>query len=163
MRSRTVRRINWGGTCRRQMQPDLGFQLDHTGRHLDQPKAQGVELLDAPGRALWHGGAQSPEQPVSASMQEQAGLIGGGLAAGRAVGGEMGLPGFDVIFRATAPAINLLVERLRPAACEIGDNEPGVGSFFARFDTRNDAFDAAPTRGFGEEGHAVRVAWRGGG
>ena len=43
-------------------------------------------------------------------MQEQAELIGGRLAAGRAVGGEMGLPGFDVIFRAAAPAINVLVE-----------------------------------------------------
>ena len=26
------------------MQPDLGFHLDHTGRDLDQPKAQRVEL-----------------------------------------------------------------------------------------------------------------------
>jgi hypothetical protein len=52
-----------------------------------------------------------------------------------------------VIFRAAAPAINVLVERVRSAACEIGDDEPGVGSPVARFDARNDAFDAAPTRG----------------
>jgi hypothetical protein len=57
----------------------------------------------------------------------------------------MSFPGFDVIFCAAAPAINVLVDRLRPAACEIGDDEPGVGSLFARFDARNDAFDAAPT------------------
>ena len=80
-------------------------------------------------------------------MQEQAELIGGRLGAGRAVGGEMGLPGFDVIFRAAAPAINVLVDRLRPAACEIGDDKPGVGSLFARFDARNGALDAAPTGG----------------
>ena len=59
-------------------------------------------------------------------MQEQAELIGGGFAAGCAVGGEMGLPGVDVIFRAAAPAINVFVKPLRPAACEIGDDEPGV-------------------------------------
>ena len=58
---------------------------------------------------------------------------------------EMGLPGFDVIFRAAAPAINVLVERLRLAACEISDDEPGVGSLFARFDACNNTFDAAPT------------------
>jgi hypothetical protein len=52
-------------------------------------------------------------------MQEQAELIGGGFAAGCAVGGEMGLPGFDVIFRSAAPAINVFVKSLRPAACEI--------------------------------------------
>src|SRR5512144_2197249 len=80
-------------------------------------------------------------------MQEQAELIGGGLAAGGAVGGEMGLPGFDVVFRAAAPAINVLVESLRPAAFEIGHDEPGVGSLFACFDACNDAFDAAPTPG----------------
>ena len=101
------------GTRRRQMQPDLGFHLNDARRDLDQPQAQGVELRHPPGRASWHGGAQSPEQPVGPGMQEQAELIGGRLAAGRAVGGEMGLPGFDVIFCAAAPAINVLVDRLR--------------------------------------------------
>ena len=79
-------------------------------------------------------------------MQEQAELIGGGLAARGAVGGEMGFPGFDVIFRAAAPAVNVLVDRLS-AAYKIGDDEPGVGSLFARFDARNNTFDATPTRG----------------
>src|SRR6516164_6018028 len=80
-------------------------------------------------------------------MQEQAELIGGRFAAGRAVGGEMGFPGFDVIFGAAASAIDVLVKDLRPAAFEIGDDKPGVGSLFARFDARNDALDAAPTGG----------------
>jgi len=75
------------------VQPHLGFHLDHARGDLDQPKAQRVELRDPPGRALRHGGAQGPHQPVGPGMQEQAELIGGGLAARRAVGGEMGLPG----------------------------------------------------------------------
>ena len=87
------------------MQPDLGFQFDHARRDLNKSKAQRIELRDPPGRALWHAGAQGPKQPVGPGMQEQAELIGGRLAAGRAVGGEMGLPGFDVICRAAAPAI----------------------------------------------------------
>ena len=48
------------GTCRRQMQANLGFHLNHPGRDLNQPKAQHIELRDPPGRALWHDGAQSP-------------------------------------------------------------------------------------------------------
>jgi hypothetical protein len=60
---------------------------------------------------------------------------------------EMGLPGFDVIFRAAASAINVLVERLRLAAREISDDEPPIGPFFARFDACNNTFDAAPTCG----------------
>ena len=76
------------GTGRWQMQPNLGFHLDHARRDLDQPKAQRVELRDPPGRALWHGGAQGPHQPIGAGMQEQAELIGGRLGAGRAVGGK---------------------------------------------------------------------------
>src|SRR5271166_4010949 len=80
-------------------------------------------------------------------MQEQAELIGGRFAAGRAVGGEMGFPGFDVTFRAAAPAIDVLVKDLRPAAFEIGYDEPCIGSVFTRFDARDDALDAAPTCG----------------
>ena len=62
------------------MQPDLGFQFDYTGRDLDQPKAQRVELRDPPGRALWHGGAQGPEQPAGPGLQEQAELIISGIS-----------------------------------------------------------------------------------
>ena len=36
------------GASRRQVKPDLGFQLDHARGDLDQAKAQGVELRHAP-------------------------------------------------------------------------------------------------------------------
>ena len=52
-----------------------------------------------------------------------------------------------MIFSAAAPAIDVLVKDLWPAAGEIGDDEPGVGSVFARFDAGNNTFDAAPTCG----------------
>jgi hypothetical protein len=63
------------------MQPDLGFQFDNARRDLNQSKAQRIKLRDPPGRALWHGGAQGPEQPVGPGMQEQAELIGGRFGA----------------------------------------------------------------------------------
>ena len=46
---------------------------------LNPSKAQRIELRDPPSQALWHGGAQGPEQPVGPGMQEQAELIGGRL------------------------------------------------------------------------------------
>jgi len=41
-------------TGARQVQPDLGLQFNHPGGNLDQAQAQGVELRDAPERALRH-------------------------------------------------------------------------------------------------------------
>ena len=80
-------------------------------------------------------------------MQKQAELVRGGFAAGRAVSRKMRLPGFDVVFHAATPAVNVFVEHLRPSAGKIGDDEAGIGSVRPGFDTRNDPFHPAPTRG----------------
>lgn len=45
-------------------------------------------------------------------MQEEPELIGRRLGAGRAVGGEMRLPRLDVVLGRSAPAVDILVERL---------------------------------------------------
>jgi hypothetical protein len=77
-------------------------------------------------------------------VEEQAKLVGGCLTAGGAVGGEMTLPGLDMIFGTAAPAIDILVQRFRSAAGEIGDDESGVGSGLAGFNACDDALDAPP-------------------
>ena len=41
------------GASRRQVKPDLGFQLDHARGDLDQAKAQGVELGHPPHASVW--------------------------------------------------------------------------------------------------------------
>lgn len=43
-------------------------------------------------------------------MEKQAQLVGRGPGAGSAIGGEVGVPGLDVILRLASPAIDLLVE-----------------------------------------------------
>src|ERR1039458_7837017 len=59
----------------------------------------------------------------------------------------MRLPGLDVIFGLTAPAVDILVEHARIAGVEIGGDEACVGPVRASFDAGDDALDAAPTRG----------------
>jgi hypothetical protein len=57
----------------------------------------------------------------------------------------MGFPGFDMIFRATTAAIEVLVQFFRPPTFEIGHDEARVRSGLAGFNAGNDTFDAAPT------------------
>jgi hypothetical protein len=85
--------------------------------------------------------------PIGAGVEEQSKLVGRGLGAGGAVGGQMRLPRFDVIFRLAAPAVAILVEYARIAAIEVGDDEASVGSVHAGLDAGDDALDAAPARG----------------
>src|SRR5215210_5249433 len=80
-------------------------------------------------------------------MQEEAELVGARLGAGRAISGEVRLPRLDVVLRRAAPAENVLVERLGLAACQAGDDEPGVGSLISDLNARDDPLDPAPARG----------------
>src|ERR1022692_1748020 len=59
----------------------------------------------------------------------------------------MRLPGLDVIFGLTAPAVDILIEHACIAGVEIGGDEACVGPVRASFDAGDDALDAAPTRG----------------
>lgn len=87
------------GTGAGQMQHHPGLQFDDAGGELHQAQAERVELRHAPGRALWHHAAQRPHEPIGAEVQEQAQLVGRGTGAGRAIGGEVPFPGFDVVLR----------------------------------------------------------------
>ena len=93
-----------------QMDFDPGFHLDDAGSGLDQPEPQRVELGDAPRRASGHQGPQAPQEPIGAGVQKQPELVGGGLGTGGAVGGEVGFPGLDVVFRLAAPAVEILIQ-----------------------------------------------------
>ena len=84
-------------------------------------------------------------------MQEQPELIGRGLRARGAVGRQMRLPRFDVVFSLTAPAVDILVKDTGVARFQIGDDEACVGPFRADFDARDDPLNAAPARSSVEE------------
>jgi len=97
-----------------QVDLDLGFQFDDAGGEFDQAQPQGVELHDAPDRAFGHDAAHRPQQPIGAGVQEQAELVGFGLVAGGAVGGKVGLPGFDVVLGLTTRAVAPFVQKAGP-------------------------------------------------
>lgn len=80
-------------------------------------------------------------------MQEQPELVGRRSCAGRSVGGEMRFPGLDVVLGRSAPAVDILVERLGLSTGEVGDDEAGVSTLGADLDPRYDALDAAPAGG----------------
>jgi len=56
-----------------------------------------------------------------------------------------------VVLGHPAPAVDFLVERLRPAAFEVGDDEAGVSALWADFDAGDDALGSAPAGGSVEE------------
>ena len=97
--------------------------------------------------ASGHQRAQAPQQPVGAGVQEQPELVGGGLGTRGAVGGEVGFPGLDVVFRLSAPAVEVLVQRTAVAVAEVGDDEAGIGAVAAGLDAGDDPADPAPAAG----------------
>ena len=122
--------------CRpRQMQADLALQHLDADSQLDQTQAQRVELRHPPGRPFRHGGAQRPHQPVGAGMQEQPHLIGGRAAAGRAVGGEVGLERLDVVLGLSAGAVDVLVDGAARDTGEAGDDEACIDTLWPGLDS----------------------------
>ena len=107
----------------RQVHADDRLHFDDAGGDLDQAQAQRVELCDAPHRALRHRHAKAPHDPIGARVQEQPQLVGGGLRARRAVGRQVGLPGFDMVLGLAAPAVHVLIEPAGVALFQIGDDK----------------------------------------
>jgi len=88
-------------------------------------------------------------------------LVGGGLAARGAVGGEVQLVRLDQVLGLASGTIELLVERFRQAR-QIGDDEPAVGPLRAGLDAGDDAALDVPALGGVAEIGRVEV-WRGSG
>src|ERR1019366_9642795 len=88
-----------------------------------------------------------PHMIQGACVEEQPQLVGRGLGAGGAIRRQMRLPGFDVIFGLSAPAVEILIERARIAPLEVGDDEACIWSVRPSLDAGADALDATPARG----------------
>ena len=130
-----------------QRHDDPGFLLDDGGGQFDQVQPQRVELGFPPRGAFWTGRPHCPPQPVGAPVQHEPHLIGAGLRAGRAVGGEMALPALDVVLGLAARGVELFVEMLAARAHQIGHDEAGVASQGAHLDPGNDATGLSTTTG----------------
>src|SRR5271169_6425598 len=63
----------------------------------------------------------------------------------------MRLPGLELVFRLTAPAVDILVKDTGVADLQISDDEACVGPVRSDFDAGDDPLDAAPARGPVEE------------
>src|SRR5512132_261365 len=59
----------------------------------------------------------------------------------------MSFPGLDVVFRLSAPAVELLVQRSAVAVAEVGDDEAGIGAVGTGLEAGDDAADPAPAAG----------------
>src|SRR4051795_8120955 len=98
-------------------------------------------------------------------MQKQPELVGGGLGTGRAIGGQVRLPRFDVVLRRAAPAIDVLIKDTRVSGRQARDDEAGVCSVGPGLDARDDALNPAPAGGAVVElrvaAHLARL-WGGG-
>src|SRR3954451_10043859 len=80
-------------------------------------------------------------------MQKQPELVSGCLGAGRAIGGKVRLPGFDVVLRLAAPAIDVLIQHTSVSGRQARDDEAGVCPLGAGLNASYDALDSAPARG----------------
>ena len=83
-------------------------------------------------------------------MDQQPELVGGGLGAGGAVGGEVEFVSLDQVLGLSPRAIDLLVERLGQTA-QIGDDEAAIGALRSGLDAGDDAALDFPALGGVEE------------
>src|SRR5881628_1563477 len=80
-------------------------------------------------------------------MQKQPELVGARLGAGRAIGRKVRLPGFDVVLRIAAPAIDVLIQHTRVSGRQARDDEAGVCPIGPSLDASDDPLNPAPARG----------------
>src|SRR4028118_898932 len=92
-----------------------------------------------------------PRRQWRASSRGRAGPAGGapGAVALRAVGGQVGLPGLDVVLGLATAAVEVLVQRARRAGGEVGDDEAAVDALRTGLDAGDDALDPPPAGGAG--------------
>ena len=84
-------------------------------------------------------------------MQHQAQLVGGSAAELGTVGGQVRVPGFDVVLGLAALAVMLFIQRAGAATGEVGDDKARVGALGAGLNAGGDALQAAATGGTAEE------------
>src|SRR5258707_4450474 len=104
-----------------------GGTLDDAGSDLDQTKADRCELCSRQRRALRSGAAHGKHKPVGGGVQDQAELVGFGIAAGGAVGSELALMQLDEVLgvspRAIEGPVKMLCGRLE-AGDDIAHTKP---------------------------------------
>src|SRR5712671_4876388 len=92
-----------------EQQRRLCIPHDDAGSDLDQTKADRCELCSRQRRALRSGAAHGKHKPVGGGVQDQAELVGFGIAAGGAVGSELALVQLDEVLGVSPRAIEGLV------------------------------------------------------
>ena len=113
--------------------------LDDAGGDLDQAQTQSGELGPRQVARRGNGVADSEHQPIGASVQDEAHLIGDWRPARRAMGGKLRLVQLDQVLGLTARAIKAVVKPLRRPMREIGDDEADVETEPRRLDASDGA------------------------
>lgn len=86
---------------------DSGDHLGDAPGYFDQAEADRVELGIAPERCPGRQTAQGQQQPIGCGVDQQAELVGGGLGARGAVGGEVQLVRLDQLLGLAARAVTV--------------------------------------------------------
>src|SRR5216684_1182266 len=126
------------GTGRGQIDTDAGGTLDDAGSDLDQTNADRCELCSRYRRALRNGTAHGKHEPVGGGVQDQAELVGFGIAAGGAVGSELALVQLDEVLGVSPRAIEGLV-KMPGAGLERGDDIAHIQPLRGCLDARHEA------------------------
>ena len=98
------------GTARREGEAHAACGFDDPCGDLDQAQAQRRKFRAGEVAGLGDGLAQGEHQPIGRRVQREPHLIGDRGAAGRAVGGELGLVQLDQVLGLAARAIERVVE-----------------------------------------------------
>src|ERR1700730_13144967 len=126
------------GTCRGQIDAKAGRALYHACRDLDQTNADRGELRGRYRRALRSGTAHAKHEPIGGGVQDQAELVGFGIAAGGAVGSELALVQLNEVLGVSPRAIEGLV-KMSGAGLERGDDIAHIQPLRRCLDARHEA------------------------
>lgn len=111
--------------------------LDHAGGDFQQPQAQRRELGLRQIARVRDRVANAEHQPIGGGVQDEANLIGARRAARGSIGGKLRLVQLDEVFRLSARAIEAVIEPLRGAVREIGEDKADVSSVMASVAVRS--------------------------
>lgn len=151
-------RLRAGGS---EGEADAGSALADAGCELQEPQPDRGEL--GPGQAvrLRDGVPHGEHQPVGGGVQNQPHLVGSGVPAGGAVGGELALVQLDQVHGLSAGAVQLGVEPCGRAGRDVGDPVANVEAEPGRLDAGGDAALLPPglgrMRGLGKAAHRIHV------
>ena len=135
------------GTGSREGEADPACGLSDASPELEQPEADRGELGSGEAVGGRDGVAHGEHQPVGGGVQDEPHLVGGGVPAGCAVGGKLGLVQLDQVLCLPAGAVQVGVEPGGRAGGDVRDDIADVEAQPRCLDASGDTTLLAPGLG----------------